>query len=297
MRRVGSFLGSGIAFALLAYAAFALSDACVKALQGRVVPWQLGFYGSALSFLILPLMWRPGDRLSDLIRPRRPATWWLRGGLATVNMFASIIAFSHLPMAEAFALIFLMPLLITILSVLFLRERVNVKAWFAVILGFVGVVTVLRPGFRDIGIGHIAAMLCGLSGAGLFVLLRHTRDGEKRITLFGAGVLCPMMVSFLLMLPGYTPPDLWEWVIVSGYALLAALANMLMMYASRLSPASHLAPTQYSQMLWGVGLGYVLFGDHVDAWTYVGIGLICFAGLWRFLPKRWLRALLPVAPR
>jgi len=141
-------------------------------------------------------------------------------------------------------------------------------------------------------------LTCGLSGAGLFVLLRHSRSAETRISLFGAGVICPMLISGVLMVPEYSPPSLNEWLIITAYGLLAALANLLMMQASRYAQASHLAPTQYSQMIWGVGLGYGFFADHVDCTTFIGIFLILAAGLWLLLAdrpglahkvRRWLR--------
>jgi S-adenosylmethionine uptake transporter len=275
--------GVGLGFG--AFALFSISDSFVKQLHGQIPPFQLSFYGSLFSWLLLPMVWRRGDAAIDLIAARKPWLWVLRGALTVVGSISSIMAFTHLNMAEAFALIFLMPLIITLLSVVFLKEAVSLKGWLAVMLGFIGVLVILRPGFREISIGHIAALSCGLCGAGISVLLRVQRNSEKPITLFGAGIIPPMLVCGGLLLMGYTPPSGVQWAQVAGYAVLAALANLIMIFAARLAPASVLAPTQYSQMLWGVGLGYVLFGDRLDGVTFVGIALIVGAGLWLFMPR------------
>jgi S-adenosylmethionine uptake transporter len=277
---------SGIFLAFLAFAFFAISDACVKGLHGHIPPYQLAFFGSAFSILVLPMAWRRGDTALDLVRAKRPWLWVLRGALAISGSLTSIIAFTRLPMAEAFALIFLMPLVVTALSVWLLKEPVTVKSWLAITLGFIGVLIVLRPGFRHIDIGHLAALACGFIAAFLSVLLRITAPHEKPITLFGAGNLFPVVISGLLSLGSFVTPTLTQWFVIAGYAVLAAAANVLIAFASRKSPASRIAPTQYSQMLWGIGLGYIFFQDRVDLVTALGAAVIVGAGIWLFMPTR-----------
>jgi S-adenosylmethionine uptake transporter len=276
--------GVGLGFA--AFALFSISDAFVKQLHGQIAPFQLSFYGSLFAVVLLPMVWRRGDTAVDLVAARKPWLWVLRGILTVGGSVSSILAFTHLTMAEAFALIFLMPLIITLFSVLFLKEPVSLKGWLAVSAGFIGVLVILRPGFREISIGHVAALMCGICGAGVSVLLRVQRSSEKAITLFGAGVIPSLLICGGLMLAnGYVQPTWLQWAEIAGYAMLSALANLIMIFASRRAPASVLAPTQYSQMLWGVALGYIFFHDRIDAITYLGIALIVGAGLWLFMPR------------
>jgi len=275
----------GVTLGFLAFALFSLSDACVKAIHGALPPYQVSFFGAAFSIVVLPFIWRRGETVMDLVRARRPWLWLARGGLGTLGSFSSVTAFSHLSMAEAFALIFLMPLMTTALSVVFLKEKVSCQGWAAIVLGFVGVLIVLRPGFREIGIGHIAALTCGICGSIFSILLRHVGNEEKPVTLFGAALVAPMIISAVLMVPGYVPPTAWQWLAIFGFAVLAAAANIALMVAARRTPASRIAPTQYSQMLWGLLLGYLFFGDRLDAFTGLGVVVIVGAGLWLFLPK------------
>jgi S-adenosylmethionine uptake transporter len=182
-------------------------------------------------------------------------------------------------MAEVFTMIFLMPIFVTILSVLFLKEHVGWRRWSAVFVGFAGVLVVLRPGFRALGVGHVAALICGLFAACSVIALRMAGPHEKRISLYGAGVMGPLIAGGVLMAPRFIWPDLHEWLLLAGYGLLAALAGVLLMYATLIADANRVAPTQYSQMLWAIGFGYWLFGDHLDWPMLVGIVLILGAGL------------------
>lgn len=278
-------LKSGVFLGFVAYAFFAISDACVKGIHSAIPPYQLMVFGSLFSIFVIPLAWRRGDTVLDMVRARQPWLWVLRGCLATAGMLTSIVAFTHLAMAEAFALIFLMPLTITALSAWLLKEPVTPKGWLAVVLGFAGVLVVLRPGFREIGIGHLAAVSCGFIAAFMSVLLRITRE-EKAISLYGAVTLFPLVIGGLLSISHLVAPTPAQWLLIAGYAILGAAANVVIGFASRYSPASRIAPTQYSQMLWGVGFGMIFFGDRVDGVTFVGAAMIVGAGIWLFLPKR-----------
>jgi S-adenosylmethionine uptake transporter len=152
-----------------------------------------------------------------------------------------------------------------------------------VFVGFFGVLVVLRPGFRALGVGHLAALICGLVAAASVVALRMAGPHEKRISLYGAGVMGPLVGGALLMIPHFTWPNLHQWELLAGYGLLAALAGVLLMYATLIAPANRVAPTQYSQMLWAIGFGYWLFGDKLDWPMLFGIVLILGAGLFTLM--------------
>jgi S-adenosylmethionine uptake transporter len=225
----------------------------------------------------------------------RPVLWWVRALAGAVGNIASVTAFTLLPMAEVFSMIFLMPIFVTILSVLLLKEHVGWRRWTAVFVGFAGVLVVLRPGFRVLGLGHLAAIICGIAAALSVVALRMAGSEEKRMSLYGAGIVGPMVAGGLLMLPHFAWPDLQQSLLLAGYGLLAALAGVLLMYATLLAPANRVAPTQYSQMLWAIAFGYWFFGDHLDWPMLVGIVMILGAGLFTLVREEkmtgwWKRA-------
>lgn len=269
----------GILLGFACYAAYAISDAFVKSLHGGLPAYEAVGIGAALGLLALPFVKGRDDRWLDAVKANRPLLWWIRAITGAICNVSAVTAFTLLPMAEVFALIFLMPIFVTLLSVVFLKEHVGWRRWLAVGIGFVGVMVVLRPGFRTLGLGHAAAISCGLSGAVSMVALRMAGPHEKRISLYGAGVAGPLLIGGLLMLPHFVWPDLTQWWLLAGYGLLAALAGVLLMYATLLAPAARIAPTQYSQMLWAIGFGYWLFGDSLDWPMLIGIALILGAGL------------------
>ena len=281
----------GVLLGFMAFAAFALSDAFVKLLRGSLPAYEAVFFGAALGLTALPFIKGADDRWHAVVRAQRQGLWLVRALASAVGSIAAVVAFTALPMAEAFALIFLLPIFVTILSVLVLKEAVGWRRWSAVVAGFVGVLVVLRPGFRVLGIGHLAAIVCGLSGAVSMIALRMAGPHEQRITLYGAGIIGSMLVAGLLMLADFRWPDLAQWGLLLGYGLLAALGSVLLMLATQKAPANHVAPTQYSQMLWAVLLGYVVFGDRLDWPMAIGIAIILGAGLFTFVREeqvtRW----------
>ena len=281
----------GVLLGFMAFAAFALSDAFVKLLHGSLPPYEAVFFGAVLGLTALPFIKGRGDRWRDVVRAQRQGLWLVRAVASAIGSISAVVAFTALPMAEAFALIFLLPIFVTILSVLVLKEHVGWRRWSAVVAGFIGVLVVLRPGFRVLGIGHLAAIICGLSGAISMIALRMAGPHEKRITLYGAGMIGSLLFAGLMMLADFRWPGLGQWLFLLGYGLLAALASVLLMLATQRAPANHVAPTQYSQMLWAVLLGYVLFHDALDWPMAIGIAIILGAGLFTFVREdkvtRW----------
>ncbi|TPG10727.1 DMT family transporter [Rhodanobacter glycinis] len=281
----------GVLLGFMAFAAYALSDAFVKSLRGSLPAYEAVFFGAALGLTALPFIKGNGDRWHEVLFAQRRGLYLVRAVASAVGSIAAVIAFTALPMAEAFALIFLLPIFVTILSVLVLKEHVGWRRWSAVVAGFIGVLVVLRPGFRVLGIGHLAAIICGLAGAISMIALRLSGPHEKRVTLYGAGMVGSMLFTGVLMLADFRWPTLAQIGLLLGYGLLAALASVLLMLATQKAPANHVAPTQYSQMLWAVVLGYVLFDDRLDWPMAVGIAIILGAGLFTFVREdkvtRW----------
>jgi drug/metabolite transporter (DMT)-like permease len=285
----------GVLLAFLAYAVFAISDASVKLLEGTLNSYEIVFWGALMGFVILPLVRRPGERYRDVFSATDRRLWLMRAAAALAGSLGSVMAFTWLPMAEAFALLFLLPAFVTILSVVFLKERVGWRRWGAVVLGFAGVLVVLRPGFREINPGHVGALVGALASAVTIVMLRALGAREKRVSLYGAGLIGPLLGSLAMMVPDFAWPSAEQWVFLLGYGLLAAAGNALLMLASGLAPASLVAPPQYSQMVWALSFGHWVFHDTLDAPMILGVAIIIAAGAVTFLrekkrqPRGWRR--------
>ncbi|RWX78231.1 DMT family transporter [Neorhizobium lilium] len=285
----------GVLLAFAAFAAYSWSDASVKLIDGALSPYQSAFLGAVFGLAGFPFLMKPGDHWLDAVRTSNRPLWLLRFFAASMGSIGAVTAFTHLSMAEAFVLIFLLPCFVTIMSVLFLKEQVGIRRWGAVAIGFVGTLIVLRPGFRELSIGHLGAVFGGLSGAISIICYRAVGPTEKNISMYSAGVIGVLVICGVLMIPDFRLPTLEQWVFLAGYGLLAAIAAILLMYAAGYAPAALIGPTQYSQMIWAVLFGYLVFGDKVDMPMVAGIVLICGSGLLTLVRERVRNVSLPPA--
>ena len=276
----------GIVLAFASLAAFSFSDASIKLIEGALSPFETAFFGAAFGLMAMPFLLKPGDRWSDVLRSTNRPLWLIRFFAASLSAIGSVVAFTHLSMAEAFALIFLLPSFVTIMSVVFLKEVVGIRRWLAVLVGFIGVLVVMRPGFRELSIGHVAAIISGFGGAVSIVIFRAMGPKEKHISLYGAGVFGWGSISAIFMISDFAWPMAEQWMYLAGFGLLAALGNVLMMRAATFVEAGLIGSIQYSQMLWAILLGYLVFGDGVDLPTWIGIVLIVGSGLLTLMRER-----------
>lgn len=270
--------------ALAAYGAFALSDAAVRTLDGTLNPFQIAFTGALVGLLGLPLLGLSGDRIGDIFVVQCRSLWLARAVVGAISCTASVIAFSRLSMPEAFSLIFLAPLFVTALSALFLHEDIGPWRWAAVLLGMAGVMLVLRPGVHPLGVGHAAGLVCALASAIVIVLFRAGGSDEKRISMLGSGLFGTLAITGPLMFTEAQRPTGVQAGLLLGYGALALLGQLLLVLAAQRIPASRLAPTQYSQMIWAAALSYILFDQPLDLVACAGIAVIIGAGM-----TTWMR--------
>jgi drug/metabolite transporter (DMT)-like permease len=283
----------GLALAFAAFAAFACSDASVKLLAGHPAPYEAVFFGALISAGALPFMRQRDEPFSGMFRPRNRMLWLVRAAMMVVCSIGSVTAFTHLSMAEAFSLIFLMPACVTVLSVLFLKEQVGWRRWSAVIVGFIGVLVVLRPGIRPLNIGHLAAVVTAVSAAVTVVMMRGQGRHETRLSLYGSGLVGSVVGAFPLMLAGFVWPTGREWALLVSYGLLMGAGNALVIAAAARIPATLVAPAQYSQMLWALLFGALVFHSPFDWPMGLGAAIIIGSGIFTVLretvrrPKGW----------
>ena len=287
----------GIAIGFLAYFLFSCGDAGMKALGGRLPVYEIGFFCMLVSAMVL-LVLRPRDeRWRDAWRPRHPKLVLLRGLAGAASGILAVFAFTTLPFAEAYALIFLSPSIATILSIFVLDEQVRWRRWFAVALGFAGVLVIVRPGFEELGFGHLCALGVSFFSASTVIILRKLGPTERRVSLLGAVVCAALTSNGLLMLPGFRWPTLADLPLIALAGTCAGVAQLCLVVATRHAPANRVAPAQYSQMVWAIVIGGLLFHEFPDRWSLVGIALIAVSGLITFLREEvrggwWARIIL-----
>ena len=279
----------GAACALGAFALYATHDVFVKTLGGTFAPFQIVFFSTLLSFPLVTLMLMRDQTLGTLI-PVHP--WWtaLRTGCSVVIAGTAFYAFSNLPLAEVYAILFAAPMLITVLSIPILGERVGIHRWGAVIAGLMGVLVVLRPGASELTLGHAAALTASIGSALVAVIIRKIGRDERNAVL----LLYPMMANALVM--GAVLPLVWvpvegmHFAMFATMSLLGFVGGVLIIMAYKTADAAIVAPMQYSQLLWAAVFGYAFFSEVPDFWTWVGAAIIIASGLYIVLRESVLGA-------
>ena len=268
----------GVALGLVAFALYSVGDSLIRALGPGVPAYELAFIGAVASLVLSPLTLGGRVSLNALVRPNRWRWWCLRGLFAVGGTIAGIYAWSTLPLAETSSILFINPLLTSALTPALLAERVRRRDWIASTVGFAGVLMVLRPGFQHLAPGHICAVVCAACGAGTGLLLRATRTTETPAAMHGASVLSVILVAGIGTACRFVLPAPADMALIAGYTLFCGLAGIILMYAWRRGPAGLIAPTQYSQVIWGIALGYFCFAEIPNATTVWGALFVVLAG-------------------
>lgn len=278
----------GLLFGFAAYTVYAFGDAFVKAAGPAADTFTIGFFVTLFSVIPFVLTRGADERWSQALHFNRPLLVHMRGFSMLAASVCSIYAFTNLPLAEAYALIFLIPLVVTALSVVFLGETIGWRRWLAVVIGLAGVLVVVRPGFREVGLAHLAGFGIALFGALNIVLMRKLGNSENRLALMSILYIYLIGAFFVLMLPNFSLPTGWGMAVMALGGLCAGMGHFFHLLAAKNAEASMVAPTQYIQIIWAVALGAIFFGEYPDGFTYLGLAIVVAAGLFIFLREMQL---------
>ncbi len=273
----------GLGFAFLGFAVFASHDALIKVLGGTYSVLQIIFFATLFSFVPMAVSML-ADRTPSNFRPHHPWLVMLRSGLVVTSMSCAFYAFSVLPLAEVYSLLFSFPLIVTVLSIPILGEVVRAQRWAAVGVGLIGVLIVLRPGTTDITLGHLAALTAAFCSAFGSVLVRKIGNEERSAVLILYPMLLAIVVMSLMQPAVYQAPSLLHLAMMALVGLFSVIAQHLIILAYRAAPAGVIAPSQYSQIIWATIFGMAFFGERPDGWVAVGASIIIASGVfvvWR----------------
>ncbi|RAH98841.1 EamA/RhaT family transporter [Acuticoccus sediminis] len=265
-------------------------DACGKVLSTQISPFEVGLFRNLIQtgilFVALPLMGRA------IFTPEVRA---YLGRIALCGMFLSVCGgfmfwgLQTLPLANAIAIFFAEPLILTIFSVLFLGEKVGRHRTIAVLVGLLGALVVIRPNFAAFGWAALMPLASATLFAGAMTILRSLsgRVDAMRIQAM-AGVFGSLTLSVLLIVGGiysvgileFTTPTAELWVLVLAVGLGATLVQLMMTVALRMAEASMLASFQYLEIVSATAIGYLVFGEFPDPLTWLGTAIILGAGLY-----------------
>ena len=263
---------------LCAWIMLPFMDAIAKYLSSELsffqITWARYFFTVFFTFPFMFLFFK--DQLKWTENPKLQFCRGLTLLLANICFFYSI---SIISMAKALTLAFVAPLITTILSPIFLNEKVGIKRWSAVIIGFFGILIVIRPGIIEFNLASIAAVGTGCFYGIYLIITRklHSTDSPL-LTLLLTGVVGVIIASFVVPTVWINPNFIqWSWLALMG--IFACIGHLLLIYSLRYADASKLAPFGYFEIIPNIILGYYLFNDFLDIWSFTGLIIIVCSGL------------------
>jgi len=261
-------------------AAFSTGDALVKSLGSSLSIFEIGLFTTIFSFIPAAFSKPREERWRDTFKLNRPMLMLVVAVCRTLSGVLITYSFVTIPLAEAYCLVFLIPVLATILSVVVLKEEVSLTRWVLVVVSFLGVMLVVRPGFRELELGHLTAFICALAAAVSLTVIRLISGAERRVTLFALPGLLTFAANLIgLIVIGATLPSLPLMGLLLVAGVLGGIGYMLQLVGVSLAPASRVAPMQYSQIIWALLYGAVFFAEVPDAISVVGLVVVVVSGV------------------
>ncbi|MBN9252736.1 MAG: DMT family transporter, partial [Mesorhizobium sp.] len=270
----------GVLLALTVYFFYTAGDAVVKFVGYRASVFEIGLFVTIFSLLPGIFSKPRSETWGEAISLVNPMYSHLIGVLRAISATAGTYAFISIPLSEAYSIIFLTPVFITLLSVVSLKEKVTSTRWLLTFISFASVVIVVRPGFQELNWGHISALLAAICSSSATTLTRTVARTERRLALFlFPGLYTAGLNIIALIVVGFTWPDAWDLLLLLVAGLLNGFAYIMLIAALTLSPANRIAPIQYSQMVWGLAFGALFFNEVPDTIAFIGLGALIFAGV------------------
>ena len=239
------------------------------------VVWGRYFFMALFSILIASLFFRKHLRFPKGIKIQVLRSLFLF--LSTIFFFYAI---SIISLAEALTLAFISPIIATILSFFILKESVGPRRWIAVIMGFIGVLFVIRPGFNEVNMATVGAVCAGGCYAFYIISTRKLSSIDSPLmTLIFTGLSGAIVIS--LIVPFYwSSLNFNGWLILISLAAIGTLAHFLLILSLNYAEASKLAPLSYSEIIMNVVIGYYFFGDFPNQWIWIGLIIIIASGVY-----------------
>jgi len=269
----------GIAFALAGTLLFSITDATGKWLTAGYPIMQISWIRSCAGLFLIGLFALLTGRTAHL-KTKNAGGHLLRSCLSAGLIMLIFYSLKHIPIAEYVSLTFAAPFIIALLSPLVLREQVDSHSWLAIVLGFIGILIVLRPTPDHFHIAHVAALFVALGIALLSITARLMAKSETALALNFYIYPVNMIVAAWWAIDAWVPPDLLDWLLFLMLGATGTGALGCFIQALRYARPAALAPIDYARMVWMISFGYLIWGEVPAMITWLGIALIIASGIY-----------------
>ena len=269
----------GILLAILAGFLFVSSDTVVK-LAGQELPVAMVVWGRFTVHFLLMLFLFPGRKINKLFKVNNFKLVIFRGILLLLCTCLFFTAIGYIGLAEANSIMFISPFFVVALSIPLLKEKVGVRRWSAVIIGFIGIVIILRPGFQEIHWAYLLIIGVAFFFALFTILTRTLSFTETAISMWFYTALVGMVGSSTIVWYYWQTPTLSQSLMLLFIGAIGGGSHYIVIKAYQRASASMLAPFQYFQIIWATIYGLLVFDVAPDGWTWLGTAIIIASGLY-----------------
>jgi len=268
-----------IIYSLLGWMVLPIMDGFAKYLSADLpilqITWARYFF---TIIFIFPIMFFFYNR--QLVWSDKPKLQILRGLILLCANICFFYAISIISLAKALTLAFIAPLIVTAFSPILLGEKVGLRRWTAVIIGFIGSLVVIRPGFLEINFASLAALGTGfMYGFYLIITRKLSTSDNPLLTLLITGLVGGVIVSFIAPFI-WVKPTLSQWSMMAAIGVFACIGHLFLILSLKYADASKLAPLGYTEIIPNVIIGYYFFGNFPDNWTFLGLFIIVLSGVY-----------------
>jgi drug/metabolite transporter (DMT)-like permease len=271
--------GRGILLMILSTLLFSVLWTCVKILSQRYSVYEVTFFRNlfAIPPVIVMMMSR---RRWRLLRTRSIGSHVWRSVVGVTGMTLGFLAYHLLPLADAVAISFMSPLVVTALSVPLLREKVGIHRWSAVVIGFGGVLVIVNPGHEMLTPGVIVALAAAVASAVAMVTIRQLNRTDRPLTIVFYFTLFSTLFTALPLPFLWSTPRGWDWALLLLMGTTGGVGQYFMTRAFSLAPAAVISPFNYSGLLWASLAGWLLWGYIPATQMFVGAAIVIASGLY-----------------
>ena len=263
-----------IAFMMVGGLSMVLMQASVKLLSDALHPFVITLFRALLVFIIiLPILLWNG---LGTVKTSSVKLQVIRGGVGGVCMLCMFTGFSLVSLPEATSLLFTVPIFATILSVMFLSERVGIKRWGAIFLGFAGILVITRPDV-SLDLGHLLLLSAAILWSISIVIAKKLTEKDTIISITFWQAMGCVPLALIASLFVWETPTLTQLLYLLGIAGLGTLGHALVYASLKLGKVSFLLPLDYIRIIWSTLLGFLLFGSLPTLYLYAGTFLIISA--------------------
>ena len=268
-----------ITFNLLAWVMLPIMDGFAKYLSSDLpvlqITWARYFFTVAFTFPIMFFFYRNQLKWSD-----KPKLQIVRGLILLIANICFFYSISVISLAKALTLAFVAPLIVTAFSPMFLGEKVGFRRWSAVVIGFVGSLVVIRPGFVEINLASLAALGTGVMyGFYLIITRKLSTSDNPLLTLLLTGVVGAVIITSVMPFV-WVKPTLNQWSMMAAIGVFACIGHLFLILSLKYADASKLAPFSYFEIITNIIIGYYFFSDFPDNWTFFGLLIIIVSGIY-----------------